>query len=255
MCACIYKAWFRCYDNHPNIDFGHFFAHPYEITPTGPQTIPDILKTHVHICDRAKSQWETMEEGDVEEHPEKWRNWHRYRLLPLCRARFVLLDELARPTVKRVDGTVSLDDEITRMTAVLVLTGSDQGLSSPISFDPIRSNALPLARNDVGAMDGNRIIRVPLKTAVEFITGLQQREDRACLDSGRGTTDANVGAKADDELAAVDSADEFVDEILDGPESNSKQFWISQSLETIERRERGEVVPEVELDHWKGNWF
>lgn len=90
---------------------------------------------------------------------------------------------------------------------------------------------------------------------MKFITGMQQREDRACSNSGGDTTNAKVGSKADDEFAAVDSADEFVDEIIGRPpESESKQFWIPQALETIEMRERGEVVQEVEFDHWNGTW-
>ena len=250
--ACIYKAWFRCYDNHPNIDFGQFFAHPYEITPTGPQTVPDILKTHIHIYDKAELQWEAINRGEVEDLPVEAGKWPRYRLLPLGRAIIVLLDELPPPPVKRPDGTISLDDEIKRMSAVLVLTGLDQGLINPVSFDSIRSKALPLNRNDIGTMDGKEIIRVSLEIAVKFITGLQQDEDRLYPGSRQG---ANAEMKADDGLAADDSADEFVDKVIDSPPADkSKQFWISQALENIERRERGEVVPEVELRHWRGIW-
>lgn len=70
--ACIYKAWFRCYDNHLNIDFGQFFAHPYAITPTEPQTIPDILKTPTHMYEQARSQPEAIEGGEIEDCSVEW---------------------------------------------------------------------------------------------------------------------------------------------------------------------------------------
>ena len=44
--GCIHKEWFRCYDNHPRMDFEHFFANPVRITSTGPTTISDILEAH-----------------------------------------------------------------------------------------------------------------------------------------------------------------------------------------------------------------
>ena len=120
--ACIYKFWFRFHDNAPEIDFGKFFAHPIQITETGPQTIPEILKTHAHLCDRAASHLNMVKSGDTGNCPIKRSRWQHFHLLPLCRAIIVVLDDVVTPSIK-MDNTISLDDEVRRQTAVLVLTG------------------------------------------------------------------------------------------------------------------------------------
>lgn len=61
-------------------------------------------------------------------------------------------------------------------TVLLVRTGEERELSSPISFDDIRASSLPLDRDDAQGLD---VIRVPLPVAVSFITSLEKREDLA----------------------------------------------------------------------------
>jgi hypothetical protein len=250
------QSRFRCHDNVPNIDFSRFFAHPFQITATGPQTISEIMETHAHICDRAASQLESIQSGDIESPPVEWRHWERYHLLPLCRAVVVVLDELLlSPPVCRIDGTISLDDEIQRRTAVLILTGYGHGLSNTISFDAIKSEFLPLARDDVCACDSARTIRVSLKTAVQFIAELQQREDTAFSSLKQDTVNTILEPNTYG-VFAVDRADEYVDDVLNNPlEDESKQSEIKYARETIKMRERGEVSYEAEFDHWNSSWI
>lgn len=236
---CIYKCWFRYHNNTPDMRFGHkFFAHPFQITPTGPQTIPQIVKAHAHLCDQVASHLESIKSSDAESCPIKQSYWHRYRLLPLCRAIIVLLDENPLPLVRKPDGTVSLDDEVQRLSAVLVLTGYDQDLSSAISFDTIRSESRPLARQDVTAADSANVIRVSLETAVHFIEGLQQREDRA-----NGIVETG------------DRGDEYVEYVLDNP-SKGEDKWsaISLAVDRIRAKERGVELYEGVISHWRGSW-
>ena len=254
--ACIYKCWFRCHDNNPDIGFGKFFAHPFQITPTGPQTIPEILKRHAHLCDQAASRLKLIKNGDAESCPTQWSRWQRFHLLPLCRAIIVLLDEFPPIPVRNVDGTVSLDDEVQRQTAVLVSTGYNQDLSGPVNFDTIRSESLPLARHDVSATDSANVIRVSLKTAVQFIAGLQQREEKAFSNSTEGSTDTKLKSEKDGVFTAVNNADEYVEYILDNPsESESKWSAIRYAAERVRAKERGEILHEREFGfHWRGSW-
>ena len=84
--ACIYKRWFRCHNSNPDLNFGKFFAPPLRITPTGPQTIPEILKAHAHLCDQAASDLPSLKSEYAESCPNAHSRWQHRHLLPLCRA-------------------------------------------------------------------------------------------------------------------------------------------------------------------------
>lgn len=253
--ACVYKCWFRCHDNKPDIGFGKFFAHPFQMTSTGPQTIPEILKAHAHLCDRAASQLKSTKSGDAESCPIERSRWQHFHLLPLCRAIIVLLDQYLSPPARKMDGIISLDDEVQRQTAVLILTGYNHDLSGAINFDTIRSETLPLARHDVSVTDSANMIRVSLKTAVQFIAELQQREERAFSSSKRDSTDPTFESKTDGVFAAVNNADEYVEDLIDNAsENDSKWFTIKYALEVLKAKERGEDLHEAEFDHWNANW-
>lgn len=78
-----------------------------------------------------------------------------YDLLLSFRAVIIILDQLA-PHVKEdynyTKSSVFIDREARRQNVLLVLTGDDQGLSAPASFDSIRSQSLPLERDDMSMM-------------------------------------------------------------------------------------------------------
>ena len=109
--ACIYKCWFRYHNNDPDMKFGKFFAYPSRITQTGPHTIPEILKAHVYLCDRAASDLESIKSG-AESDLNKRSYWENFHLLPLSRAIIVLLDECFTWPFFKEDGSMSLDDEM-----------------------------------------------------------------------------------------------------------------------------------------------
>ena len=100
------------------------------------------------------------------------------------------------------------------------------------------------------------MIRVSLKTAVHFIEGLQQREDRAHLNSNDGSTDRTLESKTNGIVAAVDKGDEYVKDIMDNP-SKSEYKWdaIKNAVDTIKATERGEYRYEGEFSHWRGKWI
>lgn len=80
-----------------------------------------------------------------------------------------------------------LDEQVQRQHVLMVLSGDENDLSAPISFDAIRSQSLPLGK--AGTPDDVDIIRVPLRTAVRFIADLQRKEEEAFPDLGRWATD------------------------------------------------------------------
>ena len=142
--GCIKKQWYRYYDNKPRIDLGHFFATPIQITSTGPKTIIDILRVHKCLCDQASSFL------------KNWPHPLHYRLLPVYRAAFVLLDALSlEPSV---DGYFVLDEEVQRLTATIVLTGNDSSLSAPVTFKDITGQSLPIERIDTALYEDIQVI-------------------------------------------------------------------------------------------------
>ena len=252
--ACIYKFWFRFHDNAPEIEFGKFFAHPIRITETGPQTIPEILKTHAHICDKVASHLKTVKSGDTGNCPIERSRWQHFHLPTLCRALIVLLDELIPPLIK-VNNTISLDDEVQRQTAVLVLTGYDQDLSSGIDFDTIRAESLPLARRDVSATDSAKMIRVSLKTAVQFVAELQQREAKAFSSSRRNSTETTLESQTNAISTAVNDADEYVENILVNPTESSSWSAIQGAFRIMKAKQSGEMNSEGDFSHWSPRWI
>ena len=252
--ACIYKCWFRYHDNDPDIKFGKFFAHPFRITQTGPHTIPEILKAHAHLYDRAALDLESIK-GSAESYPDQRSDWENFHLLPLSRAIIVLLDEPCLPPVFKVNRTVSLDDEVQRRTAVLVLTGFDQGLSGALNFDSIRSNALPLARDDIEATDST-VIRVSLKTAVYFIAELQQREERAVSDLTGEFTATNPESANRHDPTTAEEADEYTEDILANASTDPfKARRLKSAMEEVKLIDSGHMNPDVEFQHWSPRYI
>ena len=252
--ACIYRFWFRFHDNAPDIDFGKFFAHPIRITPTGPQTIPEILKMHAHLCDRAASHLKIVKSGDTGSCPIERSRWQHFHLLPLCRAIIVLFDKLSEPVIER-NGYVLLDDEVRRQSAVLVLTGYDQDLSSTVNFDTIRGESLPLARRDVSATDSANVIRVSLKTAVQFIAELQQRESRAFSSSQRDSAETTLESQNNGVSTVVNNADEYVGKILANPTESSSWSAIQSAFEGVKAKQRGEINMAIDFCHWSPRYI
>ncbi|KAK7413285.1 hypothetical protein QQX98_007873 [Neonectria punicea] len=69
--------------------------------------------------------------------------------------------------------TCGLVSRVAAMSVLLVLTGEDEGLSAPISFDSIADRA------EIVTVGGKAAIRTHLETAIDFIMLLEEREDAA----------------------------------------------------------------------------
>ena len=215
--ASILKEWFRCYNLAPRMDFKYFFANPVCITSTGPRTISELLETHEAYCSATFSFLDRLRRGE-NEHAYMDDAWpDQYKLLPVCRAIIVILDELV--PVHFHDCKIYLDLEVRRQNIVMVRTGKETSLSEPISFDDILDQALPLSRPDLETRNDIDAIRVPLATAVQFIVNLQRREEAAFPDSAPSTAvDRSLCPSThphESDSARITNVDDWVDRIME----------------------------------------
>ena len=213
--ACIYKEWFRYYNQAPRLDFEYFFANPVCITSTGPRTISELLETHESFYNRTFSLLDRLRRGDNEEaYMDAWPD--QFKLLPVCRAIIVVLDELVPDSDH--EPLIYLDLEVQRQNVVMVRTGNETSLSEPISFERIRELALPLSRPDLGKNNNIDAIRVPLATAVQFIINLQRREEAAFPDSAPSTAVQESLCPSthhtESHRAEITNADDWVDRVM-----------------------------------------
>lgn len=250
--GCIYKQWYRYYDSRPNMDFEHFFANSIQITSKGPKTIIDILQAHKSLCDQAS--WFMSAVAESEAQDKSWRDFHHYKLLPVYRVTFVLLDNLGLDSVEEEPEYFVLDEESQRQNALIVLTGDDSGLSAPVTFDSIRAQSLPIGRGDAMIYGDVQVVRVSLSTAVRFILDLEQREE-AAFPSRCIATDRSLGPPTDNisfgTITATEWADEVLQKVDDKGLANVTQATLA--VQKIQARERGECR-EVGFEQFSSRW-
>ncbi|KAL8942887.1 MAG: hypothetical protein Q9211_001189 [Gyalolechia sp. 1 TL-2023] len=264
----IYKAWFRYYNNNPNLDYQHFFAKLVQITATGPNTIDGIVKAHKLLNDQLAS-FMTKMRREVKDGtcPVKGGFLPHCHLLRLSRAIIVIYDEFLEPEAALEPRVrIFLDKEARRQHVLLVLTGDDHGLSAPISFDTIKSESLPLGQKVMSeALKPCDIIRVPLIIAIQFVLDLQQREAVANSYMTGKATDGP--AKLDNDDASLDAADrdaaEWADNVIrhathsigNEVERDLTMASYSIAVEEIQAQERGEErLPRLDDDILDVRW-
>lgn len=179
--AAIYGEWLRCYNAEPNIEHGHFFANPVRISSSGPSSVAGVIDAHRSICTQASNlidQAKGRAENIVVQLPSSSQC---YSLHPLYHAIIVIIDRLDRLDPKdevEPDGFISLHKLAQRQTVLVARTGAEDGLSAPISFESLKSQSLHLDRSDAIPQNVDAV-RVSLAAAVQFIVGLEVREDLA----------------------------------------------------------------------------
>jgi hypothetical protein len=175
--ACVYDEWRRYQDSASNIEYGHYFAHLVRIAPRGPRTVQDIIRAHLSLCAQTSS---LIEQANQQVNSTAFGVGLRpYSLLPLYRSMVVILDRLDgrnAPLVEDSDGKYSMSMFARLQTVLIACTGVEEGLSEAISFEGLES--WPLEEADVIARGAN-VVRVSLAAAVQFICGLEAREEAA----------------------------------------------------------------------------
>jgi hypothetical protein len=106
------------------------------------------------------------------------RFYCNYKLIPLWRAVIAILDEKDSWNDKQNLEEIDLWSPIQNL--LLVRTGDESNLGTPISFSDMEKHSLPLSHNDLEAKaEGIEVIRVTLPVAVRFIAELEERENAA----------------------------------------------------------------------------
>ncbi|RFU79796.1 hypothetical protein TARUN_2390 [Trichoderma arundinaceum] len=168
----IYRRWFRPYRSE--IDYERFicgFIVPQDLPEEmiiSQSTIQSIISLNQALCTTLDSQRSRYieEYQSYVDHPEDWlsppsRHPDHYILQPLFRAiAIVVSDEHYNNEPSKLVGD---------MFVYLALTGVEDGLSAPISFEPI---AAKINKH----IEPGRVIQVTLETAIDFIMHLEARE-------------------------------------------------------------------------------
>lgn len=254
----IWKEWFRCHKGDPTIDYGHFFGRSIRITPTGPSTVTGIVLAHCAMCDQASSILDGLSSGEIkQELPYFLPDIQNYKLLPLLQAIIVIFEELIPDSAIPIgaDGKISLDRFLQLQTVLLVQTGNESGLNSPISFQDLEpasalTSILPTKAEEV---HNTTQIRVPLGTAVKFIADLQEREEPPPKLNIR-LAGSSLGDKLDkyedrDILSQVINKEVFAEAYMriaqrKGVDSE-EETW--NAIRRIEATRRGEIVAYIGL--------
>lgn len=173
----IFGCIFLHYDNEPNIEFGHFFADPVRITSNGPNTVVEIVRSHKLLCNQASHLLNRLRRGE-DIYPYCTPSAKSHKLLPLCRAIILVLDELDQDVEGDEDGCVSLDKYSQAQSVFMVQTGNESHLSPPMTFEQIKVKTPPLRRDD-WILEDIEVVRASLTIAADFIANVQQKEEAA----------------------------------------------------------------------------
>jgi hypothetical protein len=182
VCAAVWHRWIHIPTVH-KINFGFYFARVFRMTQA--PSFADLLRWHEKLCDKAEQAMTTN---------QRIRN---YKILPLCRAVVTVLDQQVSEeelsvmqTVTRVPGIhPPFMEAIGNLQNVLMIrTEKESALSAPIDFSSIAHHAMSITLPDDETQHTVSVpniswhttsIRVPLNIAIDFLSDIQAREQRA----------------------------------------------------------------------------
>ncbi|KAK0655552.1 hypothetical protein B0T16DRAFT_397231 [Cercophora newfieldiana] len=189
----LYEKWFR--PSISELEYGQFLAKiilpktPSLPTGVGPSGVVDILiPVHAAISSRVEEArlavknlnpaLSDMEASVVDPKlPKRFsRGISRLRSLAsiIRHQEFFILQPLFRALtiVIRNESFNPDTPDIGQLTVMMIRTGVEEGLSSPISFDPIAHRIYGFACGSRGEI----AVETTLETAVDFVMGLEKRE-------------------------------------------------------------------------------
>ena len=221
--ATIYREWSQYYDLQQNIEFEHYIANPVRITSNGPSTIRGVLKAHHSLSTQACDLMTKSRQDNRLVSNRLTTELQRYDIHPLYKAIILLIDRYEIDFQSDLVELFRLEDEAQQQTVLIVRSGSEAGLSAPISFDSLRAKSLPLDRSDVDGQPMIDIVRTSLATAVRFVLDLEQRENIAYPESVQDYgSDSDISPRS--HIKAVDGSERH------GPES-----WADAHIEKAEK--------------------
>lgn len=241
---CMFSEWAQYYKGTPDIEFGHFIANPIRLGSDGPKSIDDIIYVHKMLCNRVSSLLDTFQLGVIQQQSwchgrvaeeDIWVNPRDYKLIPLYRAVILMLDDYGPEAVKSPEGNLSMSQEAQRRTVLMIITGDDDGLSSPLTFDTIRSKSLPINRWDLNNFNTANAIRVPINIAVQFLADVQESELRAFPYLQCHTTDKEIRPRSQNASFGRISAEDWADEMFQEAEEGCDDSWeLERAIDAVE---------------------
>lgn len=215
----IYRKWLHLYNGRPPFQRDSFFATAARFQDEEPNGLDRLSKYHKDLSQMLSAHLDdcvdfypygrrsqTITPPHFQPIPDRaiqsLRD-HKYLLRPLFRALYIFVDGQALPeypgpfpTRRRGEAEDWLDyrqrlliQTTSRVTVLLVKTGDESHLSSPISFLPLFDSGLALPVNRPDYEDGIEpaVVRVRLDTAILFVWELLRTEEAA---SGEAASEA-----------------------------------------------------------------
>ncbi|PNP79335.1 hypothetical protein FNYG_07411 [Fusarium nygamai] len=198
----LYRAWLHLHKGRPPFQRGGFFAKPLRISKQSTESLDGLLSFHadltrtlcVHLDDLVHFEQgrdhSTITPQRVDPSVQSLKD-HGYLMRPLFRAIYMVVDNqsLAGYTKSpRVSERENGDwmalrsqfraNQVSGHTVLLVRTGDDSHLSSPVTFLPLfdAGLALNVNREDYQDEEEPEVVRVKIEDAISFIWDLTTKE-------------------------------------------------------------------------------
>lgn len=216
----LYREWLQLHNGRPPFQRHSFFAKPAYFGENGPRSIEQISLFHKTLCtgisarldDAVRFRFREAQPpaGKADAPPmfnptpsKKIRSWHDHGFVVkhIFRSLFIVIDDEelavnrdlpARRAKRPHEDAVwyleeSQDRRLSRYTALLVKTGDEASLHSPIDFQPLfeAGLALEVNRDDYTGAPEEAVVRVKLDVAVRFIYDVLRKEQEALEDVGQ----------------------------------------------------------------------
>ncbi|UKZ84325.1 uncharacterized protein TrAFT101_000238 [Trichoderma asperellum] len=238
----LYTKWYRPYRNE--VEYRRFLAKTFlpQLLPSDLQPGPLVdfaTKVHDTICKRAQAAQDAVKRLDpdnLEEPldsnlPANWWDCEGLDKPGIIQSQkgFIL-----QPLFQAVIISIRLeafnkDTELSQIPVLLIRTGVEEGLSAPVSFDPIAHKI----KGFIHSSGGKTAAQMTLETAVEFVISLENREIAAFgyQPSPAVSTQKLHDASSIGDLDIMYEARRmgWGDEVLAGPSSQ----WVADPEESI----------------------
>lgn len=202
----IYREWLHLHDGRPPFQRDGFFAKAVQISSNGPQNLQQLSACHRRICQQLSDRLDdlvdfyprtrTPQPPFFEPIPsKKIQSWQDsgYVLRHLFRALYIVVDRGSLEESREPDLIWQDHDSLalylkdihngglSQCTVLLVKTGDEAHLHSPISFLPLFDAGLALNVNRRDYYDDaeETVVRVKLNVAVRFVWELLRKEEDA----------------------------------------------------------------------------
>jgi hypothetical protein len=214
----IYREWLRLHDGRPPFQRHSFFAKAVRFDEKGPQSLQDVSELHKSLCHRISARLDDAVEFcrfrtemgggmDADESPffcpspseriQSWRD-HGFGLGHLFRSLYIVVDDQMltdkkphRARLPHDDAALFLEEicdwTCSQLTVLLVKTGDESHLSSPISFQSLfgAGLALNVNRPDYEGDVEESVVRVKVDVAVRFVWDVLRSEQTALDNIGQ----------------------------------------------------------------------